>query len=120
MGVTMNDDGTLSVDNSALSSALASNFSAVQNFLQNATTGFAQQLDAAIQTINAPSNGMLATDLQGYQNTATDLNQQITDLQTQLAVQEQQFTKIYSQVNTTLQELPMLENQLSQQLAGIA
>jgi flagellar hook-associated protein 2 len=33
MGVNMNNDGTLSVDSGALSSALSSNFSAVQNLL---------------------------------------------------------------------------------------
>lgn len=120
MGITMNDDGTLSVDNDTLSAALASNPSAVQNFFQNASSGFAQQFDSTVQTINAPGNGILALDLQGYQNTSSDLNQQVTDLQAALTVQEQQLTTTYSEVNTTLQELPMLENQLSQQLAGLS
>jgi len=120
MGINMNDDGTLTVDNSALASALASNYSAVQNFFQNASSGFAQQLDNALQTINAPTTGMLAIDAQSLTSTSQDLNQQITDLQAALTVQEQQLTATYSQVNTTLQELPMLENQLSQQLASIA
>ena len=120
MGINMNDDGTLTVDNNALSAALSTNASAVQNFFQNASSGFAQQLNNAIQTINAPATGLLSLDSQGFQSTATDLNQQITDLQAALTVQEQNFTALYSQVNTTLQELPMLENQLTQQLAGIA
>jgi flagellar hook-associated protein 2 len=120
MGIDMNDDGTLTVNNSTLASALATNSSAVQNFFQNATNGFAAQLDNAIQTINAPSNGMLSIDSQSNSTMVQQLNQQITDLQAQLVVQEQQLTATYAQVNTTLQELPMLENQLSQQLAGIA
>ena len=120
MGINMNDDGTLTIDNNALSSALASNASAVQNFFQNATSGFASQFDSAIQTINDPTTGMLAIDQQSNTTTNQQLNQQITDLQAALVIQEQQLTTTYSQVNTTLQELPMLENQLSQQLAGIA
>jgi flagellar hook-associated protein 2 len=120
MGINMNDDGTLTVDNSALSSALASNFSAVQNFFQNATSGFAQQFNNAIQTINGPTTGMMAIDTQSITTTSQQLNQQVTDLQAAMVVQEQQLTNTYSKVNTTLQELPMLENQLSQQLAGIA
>ena len=38
IGVNMNDDGTLTVDSGALSSALSSNYSAVQNLMQNATS----------------------------------------------------------------------------------
>jgi len=34
-------------------------------------------------------------------------------------VQQENLTKVYSQVNTTLQELPLLENQISQQLSGL-
>jgi flagellar hook-associated protein 2 len=120
IGVNMNDDGTLTVDNSALSSALSSNFSAVQNLLQNTTTGFAQNLDTVVQSINMPTTGILSVDAQSIANTSTDIESQITDLQAALTVQEQNLTTVYSNVNATLQELPMLENQLNQQIASIA
>ncbi len=51
LGVNLNDDGTLSVDSGALASALSSNFSAVQNFLQNSTTGFAQNLSNVLANV---------------------------------------------------------------------
>ena len=38
LGVNMQDDGTLSVDSGKLESALASNYSAVQNFFQSTTS----------------------------------------------------------------------------------
>ena len=119
MGVNMNDDGTLSVDNSTLQSALSSNFSAVQNLMQNSSTGFAQNLDSVLQNINAPSTGILSIDSQSIQNASNGLTQQISDLQAALVVQEANLTKVYSQVNTTLQELPLLEAQLNQQIAGL-
>ena len=108
MGVNMNDDGTLSVDNSTLQSALSSNFSAVQNLMQNSSTGFAQNLDSVLQNINAPSTGILSIDSQSIQNASNGLTQQISDLQAAPVVQEANLTKAYSQVNTTLQELPLL------------
>ena len=120
IGVNMNDDGTLTVDNSALSSALSSNFSAVQNLLQNTTTGFAQNLDNVVQSINMPSTGILSVDSQSIANTSTDIESHITDLQAALILQEQSLTSVYSNVNATLQELPMLESQINQQLASIA
>jgi len=119
IGVNMNDDGTLTVDNGALSSALASNFSAVQNLMQNATSGFAQNMDSVIQTINAPNTGILSLDSQSITNTSQGLTQQISDLQAALATQEANLTTVYSQVNATLQELPLLESQISQQISSI-
>jgi|SRR5579883_299680 flagellar hook-associated protein 2 len=119
LGINMNNDGTLSVDNGALSTALQSNYSAVQSFLQNASTGFAQNLSTVLSNINSPGTGLLSIDSQSITNTSQDLSTQISDLQASLAVQQQNLTTVYSQVNTTLQELPMLQNQISQQLAGL-
>ena len=119
MGVNMNDDGTLSVDSGTLQSALSSNFSAVQNLLQNTSTGLAQNLGDVVQNINAPSTGILSIDSQSIQSASNGLTQQINDLEASLLVQVANLTKVYSQVNTTLQELPLLEAQLNQQIAGL-
>jgi flagellar hook-associated protein 2 len=116
LGVDLNSDGTLAVNNSTLSSALSSNFAAVQNLLQSSTNGFSQN----ISTINGPGSGILSLDTQSITSTAQDITHQISGLQAALAVQEQNLTAVYSRVNATLQELPLLENQLTQQLAGIA
>jgi flagellar hook-associated protein 2 len=120
LGINMNNDGTLTVDDSTLDTALQSNFSAVQNFLQNATTGFAQNLSTALSNVNAPGTGLLSIDAQSITNTSQDLTSQISDLQASLAVQQQSLTDVYSQVNATLQELPLLENQISSQISGIS
>ena len=117
IGVNMNNDGTLSVDNTALSAALTSNSSAVQNFLQNTSTGFAQNLSTVLSSVNSPGTGILAIDAQGISNTSQSLASQIADLQASLAVQQQNLTLVYSQVNVTLQQLPLLQNQITQQLS---
>lgn len=119
MGIKMNNDGTLAVDSGALSSALASNFSAVQNLLQNASTGFMQNFSSVIAGMTSAGTGVLSLDSQSITNTSQSLGQQITDLQAALAIQETNFTKIYAQVNATLQELPLLQSQISQQLSSI-
>jgi len=115
-----NDDGTLSVDNGALSTALTSNFSAVQNLLQNSTTGLAQNLSSVITSLTSSGSGLLTLDNQSISSTSQSIGQQISDLQAALVVQEQNLTAVYSTVNATLQELPLLENQVSQQLSSIA
>lgn len=119
IGVNLNDDGTLTVDNAALSTALSSNYSAVQNLLQNSTTGLSQNAYSAISSLTAPTSGILTLDSQTITSTAQGLGQQISDLQAALVLQEQNLTSVYSTVNATLQELPLLESQTTQQLAAI-
>jgi flagellar hook-associated protein 2 len=118
LGVNLNNDGTLSVDQSTLTSALSSNYSSVQNFLQSASSGFAGNLTTALTNLIDPSSGVLGLDAQGITQSSQSLGQQISDLQASLAVKQQNLVQVYAQVNATLQELPLLQNQLSQQLAS--
>jgi hypothetical protein len=103
LGVNLNNDGTLSVDSGTLASALSSNFSAVQNFLQNPTTGFAQNLSNVLASVNQPATGLLSVDAQGITSTSQGITSQIADLQAALTVQQANLTTVYSQVNATLQ-----------------
>jgi flagellar hook-associated protein 2 len=118
IGVNLNNDGTLSVDNSALASSLSSNFSAVQNFLQSTSGSFAGNLSTTLSNLTDPTAGTLGIDAKGIAQSSRDLAQQISDLQASLAVKQRQLTLVYAKVNTTLQELPLLQAQLSQQLAS--
>jgi flagellar hook-associated protein 2 len=119
LGINTNNDGTLSIDSTALSSALSSNFSGVQTFLQDTSTGFAGNLVSSLLGLSGPG-GELALDAQGYTSTSTSLTQQISDLQSSLNAKQQNLIAVYAQVNVTLQELPLLQAQLSQQLATVA
>jgi len=73
---------------------------------------------AVLSNINSPGTGILSIDSQSINNTSQGLTKQISDLQAALAVQQTNLTNVYSQVNATLQELPVLESQISQQLAS--
>jgi flagellar hook-associated protein 2 len=117
IGVNLNNDGTLSVDSGALTAALSSNFSGVQSFLQSSTNGFAGNISSALTALTDPSTGILGLDASGINQSSQDLSQRIADLQSSLAVKQQNLTLVYAQVNATLQELPLLQSQLSQQLA---
>jgi len=119
IGVNFNNDGTLSVDSGKLASTLSSNFSAVQNLLQNTTNGFSQNLSTVLSNINSPGTGILSLDSQSLNNTSQGLSRQLSDLQAALLVQQANLTTVYSRVNTILQELPLLESQISQQLASV-
>jgi len=116
--INLNNDGTLSIDHSKVSSILASNYSDVQNFLQSASTGFAQSLNTALSSLVSSGTGALSLDAQGLSSTSQSLNQTISDLQDAFNTKQANLNLVYSQVNATLQELPLLQAQLSQQLAS--
>lgn len=118
IGVKLNNDGTLYVNSAQLQTALASNNSAVQTFLQDTTSGFEQNLSKILTNINSPGSGILGLDANGIANTSQSLAQQLTDLQVAFQTKQSHLILVHSQVNATLQELPLLQSQTQQQLAG--
>ena len=116
IGISLNNDGTLRVNQGTLSTNLAGNFSSIQNFLQSSTNGFANNLDSVLTNLSDPSAGTLGLDAKSLQQSSQDLGSNIADLQASLAVKQQSLILVYSQVNATLEELPLLQRQLSQQL----
>jgi flagellar hook-associated protein 2 len=120
LGITMNNDGTLSIDNTTLQGALQSDPNAVQSFF-NATQsgGFGNNIYNQVNAIADPISGSVAQDINGLTQTQTDITQQISDFQNQLSTQQQALTAEYDQVDVTLQELPLLLQQVNQQLSSL-
>lgn len=120
LGITMNNDGTLTVNNGTLSSSLQNNSTAVQDFFQATKAGaFGDNLNSQINAIENPVNGTVARDITGLQQTQTSLTQQITDLQSRLLDTQQQLTRQFDQVNVVLQQLPLLLGQINSQLSSL-
>jgi flagellar hook-associated protein 2 len=119
LGINMQNDGTLQVDTTTLDQNLSTNIAAVQNFFQNSSnTGFAQSLNTTLTQMADPATGLLSVDLTGIAQTQTDLSSQIADFQSYLNTEQQALTQQYSQVDAVLQQLPLLQSQIAQQLAG--
>jgi flagellar hook-associated protein 2 len=119
MGIEMQNDGSLTIDSSALNSALTSNFPDLTNFFQGAGS-FGETLGATMTTLNSPSNGALALDLKSMQQTNQDLTNHINDFENRLLAQQQLLIVQYSQINAQLQSLPGLQNQLSAELDSLS
>jgi len=119
LGITMNDDGTLSVDNGTLNGAVQSNFSAVQNFFQGTSSnGFAAFLNNQLTTMTDPVNGAFTVDLRSISSENTDLQNQIDDFQVYLQSEQTRLTNEYSQADALLQQLPILEQQINAELGN--
>jgi flagellar hook-associated protein 2 len=118
IGLDLNDDGTMTVDSAALSKALGNNFSSVQNLLQG-SSGVATYLSGVLTQLTDPTTGTLAIDLTGMSQTNQDLTNQISDMQSTLNNQNQFLTAQYDQVQVALQELPLIQSQITQQLGSL-
>ncbi len=118
IGVNMNTDGTLTVDSGVLSNAVSNNFSSVQSLLQG-TGGVATILSSTLNQITDPTQGSITLDLQGMSQQNQDLTNQINTLGTQLASQDQLLVAEYAQMQNTLDQMPMLQSQITQQLGSL-
>ncbi len=117
LGITMNNDGTLSLDSSILDNAIQNNFSAVQNFLQGtASNGFVNSLNTQVSGLTDPVSGAFTVDLQSISNENNDLQDQINNFQTYLNNQQTQLTNEYNQADILLQQLPEEEAQINAEL----
>jgi flagellar hook-associated protein 2 len=120
LGISENNDGTLSVDSTALATALTSNQAAVQNFFTNSSsTGFADNLNTDLTNLTDPANGILNQDLASNQSQQNDLTTEITNFQTQMAAQKVQLDQEFDNVNTSLEEYPLMLQEVTAVLESL-
>jgi flagellar hook-associated protein 2 len=119
LGISMGEDGTLTVDNSQLTGALAGNFQAAQTFFQTASTGFAAKFASDLTTLTDPAKSPIVIDVNGINSSVSSLQSQIADFEANLLTEKQSLMTYYSKLNTTLQSLPTLLNSVNDQLGSL-
>lgn len=119
LGITMNSDGTLTLNTATLDNAIQSNFSDVQTFLQGTSSnGFVSFINNQMSALTDANNGAFTVDLQSISNENQDLQNQINNYNTYLQDQQTLLTNEYNQADIALQELPSLEAQINAELGN--
>ncbi len=120
LGITVQEDGSLSLDTNALNAAVASNANAVQNFFQgSALDGFAGTSRSALDTFSLSGSGALSADISSLQQEYSDLSSHIQDFESDyIAPQQTILTNMYSKAEAALQQLPTTLKQIQAQLNG--
>jgi len=118
LGITVNSDGTLSVDSATLNNALQNHYSDVQSFFQgSALNGFAGSLDQQLTSFLSPADGAFTVDLQSMSTEYSTLQEDVTNFQTNvIAPLQQQLQSEYSQAEILLQQLPTEMKQIDEEL----
>lgn len=126
LGIDMNNDGTLTVNQTAtdthpsFANVLATNPAAVQNFFRNETfTGFANNFSVDLNNLTDAADGIINTDTAQNRAQAKSLADSITRFQDQLAAEQKQLTSIFAGVNATLQAYPLLLQRITEILGSI-
>ncbi|MBV8211455.1 MAG: flagellar filament capping protein FliD [Burkholderiaceae bacterium] len=123
VGIDFQNDGTLSLNSTKFSAAVASNPSAVSKLFSNAIgsgnqQGFAVRLASSVESMLAP-NGLLGATQTSLQSTISTMGDQITAMQTQLNQEQQNLTAQYSQLNADLVTAQQNQTALANELAGL-
>ena len=120
LGITMNNDGTLTVDSSTLNDAVQNNFSAVQNFFEGSSlNGFSSALNTQLQGLTDAADGAFTVDLSSMKNTYKDLQGQITDFQTNyIAPLQTSLTAEYNAAEIALQTLNTTKQEINAELGN--
>jgi flagellar hook-associated protein 2 len=108
LGISTNQDGTLSLDTTALTNAVQSNYAGVSAFLQgdSSSTGFAASLNNTLSSYTDPAQGAFTVELSSLNNEYLDLGNQISTDQVYLTQEQATLTTEYNNANIALQQLP--------------
>jgi flagellar hook-associated protein 2 len=119
LGLSVNSDGTLSLDTDALQSALTNSYADVTGFLQNSGS-FGQSFATTLNGLGtqAPS-GSVYLALQQNSSVETNLNQDVTNEDTLLAAQKASLTTELNTANQVLQSIPSQLNQVNEIYSAI-
>jgi flagellar hook-associated protein 2 len=120
LGISMNNDGTLSVDSTTLDDAIQNNFSQVQQFFEGTSlNGFASSLNNQLQSLTDSSDGGFTVELSSLQSNYNDLQDNITNFQDNyIAPLQTSLTAEYNSAEIALQELNTTKQQINAELGN--
>lgn len=122
LGISTNNDGTLSLNADSLDSLLNSNYQDVVNFFQpsGSFTSFGGNLTTALDNLgNSRSTGVLTLALSQNSTQEAALNKNIGSEETVISTAKNQLTTELNQANFTLQAIPAQIDEINQLYSAI-
>jgi flagellar hook-associated protein 2 len=106
-----------------LTDALQSNLDDVTKFFTNTTTGnegFAVKLDNTLNGYLDSTNGVIPSEVNGFQSSITDIDNQITNMNTRLSLEQDTLTNQFNALEVLLSDLQSSSSALDQQLQSLS
>lgn len=105
LGVTVNSDGSLSLNQTQLQSVLQNDPQAVASFFTTASTGFAAVAQSTVTSITDPNTGSFTLASNALQDSINGYQNQITNLNAILNNQEQQLSQTFANLETFISQM---------------
>jgi flagellar hook-associated protein 2 len=119
VGLSLNANGTLTLNTDQLTAALNSNFSGVQALFQN-TSSFGLNLQQAVNNAGTGSINSMLTQAQNANSTAeASLNSTLSTMDARIATQQTSLTASLNAANQTLQTIPLQLNMINEIYSAI-
>ena len=120
LGVSVASDGTLSVDTSALDTALNANFSDITGFLQNSGS-FGQNLSTVLNNLGSgTSSGAITLALAQNSAQETAINDSISTKDAAIAAEKITLTTELNTANQILQAIPQQLNEINEIYSAVS
>jgi flagellar hook-associated protein 2 len=118
VGISVQKDGTLSLNTAALSSEITHNSRAVANVFGNGNNdGAAQRLNAMINNMLGP-RGLITTRTSTLNTQVKDINHQVDRETTKLSTMQDGYITLYTKLNSSLSQMQQTSSSLSAALRG--
>ena len=120
LGIEMQDDGTLQVNSKVFNDAIDNHYQDLQSFFQSLSPqGFGNFFGNQMMQMTDPTQGPIALAVTGLQQTNQSLTNDINNFEARMTSLQQQLIDQYSALNATLEEYPLLMQQVSTQLNSL-
>src|ERR1700688_117101 len=120
LGINLNGDGTLTIDNTQLNATFTASPAAFQSFFQNSSvTGFADNFSADLANHTNTTTGVLNLDIAQNKTAQLSLTDQTRTLHDRLTTQKAALTLQYAAVNATLQAYPSLLAEVTAEIGAL-
>jgi flagellar hook-associated protein 2 len=106
LGISVNNDGSLTFDANALDSVLNTDYSSVVGFFQNTDSWGQSFASMLINAGTSSSTGILALASSANSNVESTLNAQISKEQSYISAQQSSLTTELNSANEIMQQLP--------------
>jgi flagellar hook-associated protein 2 len=114
LGITVNSDGSLALNQNQLQTTLQNNPQSVTSFFTTATTGFAASAQSTLTSITDPNTGAFTLASNTLQDSINNYQTRITALNTILTNQEQLLTQTFSNLETFISQMRTQSSLISQ------
>ena len=119
LGISVNNDGSLTFDANALDTLLNTDYNGVVGFFQNANS-WGQTFSTMLTNAGSSSStGILALAAKSNSNVESSLNAEITKEDAYIATQQKNLTTELNQANEIMQELPSQLDGMNELYAAI-